>query len=46
MFRSFDGCYYITSAIIQLFREQIVIAAFVNCDGAPVGLRRRGREVS
>ena len=56
MFRSFDGChncahprfvhYYTTSAIIQLVREQMVIAAFVNYDGVPVGLRRRGREVS
>lgn len=55
--RSFDGCcscahlwfvhyYYTASAIIQLVREQMVIVPFVNYDGAPVGLRRRGREVS
>jgi hypothetical protein len=56
MFRSFKGCrscahlwsvhYYTTSAIIQLFREQMVIAVFVNYDEAPVGLKRRDQEVS
>jgi hypothetical protein len=37
---------YTASAIIQLVREQMVIVPFVNYDGAPVELRRRGREVS
>jgi hypothetical protein len=39
---------YIITLHFQLFRvrEQMVIATSVNYDGAPVGLRRRGREVS
>lgn len=56
MLRSFDGRgnyahlwfvhYYTASSIIQMVREQMVIATSVNYDGALVGLRRRGREVS